>query len=81
MYLLQFCVLWVVVRDSGIVGGTVVCNEEGPSSPVTVVLVAAMENVRVEEESITSLHLNLHQGKHLSRNHKVSRYALVESRL
>ena len=31
------------MRDSGIIGGTVVCNEEGPASPVTVVLVAAVE--------------------------------------
>ena len=51
-----------------IVGGPVVCDEEGPAPPVTVVLITAMENVRVEKESITSLHLNIHQGKYLSRN-------------
>ena len=42
-YLFQFGVLWVVVRDSGIIGGTVVRNEEGPASPVTVVFVTAVE--------------------------------------
>ena len=56
------------MRINWIVGGPVICNEEGPAPPVTVVLVTAMENIRVEEESITSLHLNIHQGKHLSRN-------------
>ena len=70
LYLLQFDVLWVVVRDSRIIRSTVICDNKGPSSPVTVILVTAMEDIRMGEESITSLHLNLYQGKHLSRNHK-----------
>ena len=68
LHLLQFCVLRMVMWINWIVGGPVVCDEEGPAPPITVILVAAMENVGVKEESITSPHLNIHQGKHLSRN-------------
>ncbi len=57
------------MRINWIVRGPVISNEEGPASSVTVVFVAAMEDIRVEEESITSLHLHIHQGKYLSRNH------------
>ena len=49
LYLLQFDVLWVVVRDSRIIRRTVVCDDKGPASPVTVILVAAMEDIRMEE--------------------------------
>ena len=31
------------MANDGIIGGSVVCYEEGPASPVTVVLVAAVE--------------------------------------
>ena len=48
-----------------IIAGSVVGDEEGPPFAVTLVLVAAMEDIAVEEESISWLHLHLHQGKHL----------------
>ena len=55
-----------MVRNHWIVGDTVVRDEEGPASPVTVVLVTSMEDIRVEEESIPRLHLYLNQWKRLS---------------
>lgn len=48
-----------------VVGDSVVSNEKGPASPVTVVLVASMEDVGVKEESVPGLHLDLNQRKHL----------------
>ncbi len=47
------------------VGDSVVGNKEGPSPPWTVVLLTAMEEVAMEEQSITRLHLNMLQGQHL----------------
>ena len=44
---------------------SVVGNEEGPASSITVVLVATMKYIRVEEKSITRLHLNMDQRKNL----------------
>ena len=49
----------------GTVGDPVVRNKEGPSPPCTVVLVTAMEEVAMEEQGITRLHLNMLQGQHL----------------
>ena len=51
--------------DDWIIGCSVVGNEEGPASSITVVLVATMKYIRVEEESITRLQLNMHQRKNL----------------
>ena len=39
----------------GIVGSSVVCDEERPASVVTGVLVTTMEDIAVEEECITCL--------------------------
>ena len=51
--------------DDWIIGCSVVGNEEGPASSITIVLVATMKYIRVEEESITRLHLNMHKRKNL----------------
>ena len=55
----------MVMRKDWIVGDTAIGDEESPASPVTVVLITAMENIAVEEEGITCLHLHLNQGKYL----------------
>lgn len=57
-----------------IIGDTVVCNEEGPASFVTVVFVTSMKDIGVEEESIPGLHLYINQWKHLK--FKKSRYKI-----
>ena len=54
-----------MVGNNRIIGGTVVGDEEGPASPVAVVLITAVEKIAVEEESITCLHFYLDQGKPL----------------
>ena len=51
--------------DYRVVAGSVVRHKEGPASPVTVVLVAAMEHIGVEEEGVARLHLHFHQWQHL----------------
>ena len=51
--------------DDWIIGCSVVGNEEGPASSITVVLVATVKYIRVEEKSITRLQLNMHQRKNL----------------
>jgi len=48
------------MENHRIVAGPVVGDEEGPPPAVTVVLVAAMEDITVEEESISRLHLHFH---------------------
>lgn len=48
-----------------IIAGSVVSNEKSPPPPVTLVLVTPMEEVAMEEESISWLHPYLHQGKNL----------------
>ena len=65
MYLLQLCVLRMMMWNDRIIGDVVVCNEEGPASPVAVVLVTSMKDVGVEKESISGLHLYFNQWKHL----------------
>ena len=60
-YLFQLGVLGAVMGDHWVVWSTVIGDEESPTSPVTVVLVAAMEKVGVKEESVTCLCL---WGKH-----------------
>ena len=45
LYLFEPCVLRAVVRDNRIIRGSVVRDEEGPASPVTVILVTAMEDI------------------------------------
>ena len=67
LYFVKLGALGMVVRIHWVVGGSIVCDEEGPASPVTVIPVTAMEKVRVEKESIASLHLDLHQRKYLSK--------------
>ena len=64
-YHLEWCVLRVMVLGYRTVGDSVVGNKEGPSPPWTVVLVTAMEEVTMEKQSITRLHLNMLQGQHL----------------
>ena len=51
--------------EHGVVGGPVVCDEEGPASPVTAVLVTLMQHVAVEEEGIPGLQLHMDQGQDL----------------
>ena len=41
------------------VGGSVVCNEEGPAPPVTAVLITLVQHIAVEEEGITRLQLHV----------------------
>ena len=48
-----------------VVGRSVVGYEESPASAVTVVLVAAMEEVTVEEESVSCLQFHIDQGENL----------------
>ena len=55
----------MVMGKDWIIGDTVIGDEESPASPVTVVLITTMENIAVEEESITCLYLHLNQGKYL----------------
>ena len=55
----------MVMFDDWIIGCSVVGNEEGPASSITVVLVATVKYIRVEEKSITRLQLNMHQRKNL----------------
>ena len=55
-----------------IVAGTVVGDEEGPPPAVTLVLVTAMEDVAVEEKSISRLHLHFYQRKHLRNTRVIS---------
>ena len=64
--------------DHWVVGSTVVGDEESPTSPVTVVLVAAMEEVGVKEESITCFHLYLNQGKNLEQEMNKDRKWFIE---
>ena len=40
--------------DYGIIGGSVEGDEKSPTSPITVVFIAAMEEVAVEEKCIAS---------------------------
>ena len=49
-----------MVWDDRVVGGTVVSNDKGPASPVTVILITLMEDVGVKEESISCLHFHIH---------------------
>ena len=42
-----------------IIRGPVVCDEEGPASPVTAVLVTLMQDIAVEEEGIPGLQLHM----------------------
>jgi len=51
--------------DDGIVAGPVVSDEEGPPPAVAPVVVAAMEDIAVEKESISRLHLHFLQRQHL----------------
>ena len=67
---MQFSVVGMGMDNDWIITGPVVGNEEGPPSAVTLVLVTAMEDIAVEEESISWLHLHLHQGKHLQLSHR-----------
>ena len=59
MYLHKGCVLGVMVIAHRVVRGPVVCNEEGPASPVTAVLVTLMQDIAVEEEGIPGLQLHV----------------------
>ena len=51
--------------NGGVVGGSVESNEESPAAPVTVVLVALVQYITVEEESIPRVQLNLDQREDL----------------
>ena len=55
LYLIKRDVLWMVMYLHGIIGSSVVCNEERPASVVTAVLVTTMEDIAVEEECISCL--------------------------
>ena len=48
-----------MVLEHRVIGGPVVCDEEGPASPVAAVLVTLMQHIAVEEESITRLELHV----------------------
>ena len=67
--------------DYGTVGDPVVRNKEGPSPPCTVVLVTAMEEVAMEEQGITRLHLNMLQGQHLHVHTLAASVLIDKSRL
>ena len=49
----------------GIVGGHVEGNEEGPPPVVTAVLVALVEDIAVEEESISRFQFHMKQREYL----------------
>ncbi len=51
--------------DDWVIAGSVVGDEEGPPPAITLVLVAAMEHIAVEEQSISRLHLYLYQWQNL----------------
>ena len=51
--------------NGGVVGGPVEGNEESPAAPVTVVLVALVQYITVEEEGIPRVQLNLDQWEDL----------------
>ena len=55
----------MVVFDYRRVGGLVVGNEEGPAASITVVLVALVQHVAVEEKGVPWVQFNLDQGKNL----------------
>jgi len=55
----------MVVFDYRGVGGPVVGNEEGPAASVTVVLVALVQHIAVEEEGVPWVHFNVDQRKNL----------------
>ena len=55
----------MVVFDYRRVGGLVVGNEEGPAASVTVVLVALVQHIAVEEEGVPWVHFNVDQRKNL----------------
>ncbi len=48
-----------------VIAGSVVGNEECPPPAITLVLVAAMEHIAVEEQSISRLHLYFYQWQYL----------------
>ena len=62
---MQFGVIRVVVRNDWVVAGPIVSNEEGPPPAVTSVLVGTMEDITMEEDSITRIHLYFNQRQHL----------------
>ena len=65
--LIEWCVLRMMMGQDRVVWCSVISYEEGPPSPVTIILVTTMEDVTVEEKCITwfQLHINkrtfLHQ--------------------
>lgn len=66
-YQFQLGVLWVVVLLDWVIAGPVVGDKEGPPPAVTPVLVAAVQDVGMEEEGVARFHLDIHQGKYLER--------------
>ncbi len=52
----------VVVLERRVVAGSVVGDQERPASAITAVLVALMQEVAVEVQSISWLQLNMDQG-------------------
>ena len=66
-YHVQFGVLRVVVLHDWIVAGSVVRNKEGPSLAITIVLVATVQDIGMEEEGVTRFHLHLHKREYLRR--------------
>ena len=51
--------------NSGVVGGPVESDEEGPPPVVTAVLVALVEDIAVEEESISRFQFHMKQREYL----------------
>ena len=74
-YLFEWGVQWMVVYFHRIVAGSVVGNEECPASVITVVLVTAMENIAVKEQSISCLKLHSDEREDLQEvrmHHSIS---------
>ena len=51
--------------DHWVISGPVKGNEEGPASPVTSVLITAVQKVGMKEEGIATLQLHVDEGKNL----------------
>ena len=57
---------WVMMFGHWVIWGPVIGNQEGPAATITTVLIAAVKQVAVKEQAVTSLQLNSHSWQNLA---------------
>ena len=73
-YLNQWGVQRVVVVNYRVVRGSIVGYQEGPATTIAAVLVAAVQQIAVEEQGIARIQLYLDQRQNLHTRPRTSKY-------